>query len=113
MIVQLLNEPRQLLVGAALTLVTGIIQTFGVVALEELVDRIRDRFAGSLTRARMLGVLWGVIVYLFGLHLLEMALWAAVFQPLAGYRASPSRCTTPLWLSRPWTWPSWRRPGSS
>jgi Na+/proline symporter len=80
---QVENEPRQLIVGAILMLATGIIQTLGVVALEELVDRIRDRVTIDATRARMLGVSSGVICYLFALHLLEMTLWAAFYDSVA------------------------------
>jgi hypothetical protein len=83
--IQVEHEPRQLLVGAALMLVTAVIQTFGVVALEEGVDHVRDEVVRDMTRARMLGTLCGVIVFLFTLHLLEMCLWAVVYKPLAGY----------------------------
>jgi len=83
--IQVEREPRQLLVGAALMLVTAVVQTFGVVALEEQVARTRLRVGGNMTRIRMLGTLCGVVVYLFGLHLLEMSIWAAILRPLAGY----------------------------
>src|SRR5215469_11694636 len=83
--IQVEHEPRQLLVGAALMLVTAVIQTFGVVALEELVERARIRSSPNMTRLRMISTLCGVIVFLFLLHLLEMSLWAAVLRPLAGY----------------------------
>ena len=66
-------------------LVTAVLQTFGVVSLEELVERVREEATGRMTRGRMLKILCGVIVYLFALHLVEMALWAAVFVPLADY----------------------------
>ncbi len=66
-------------------LVTAVIQTFGVVALEELAERRRERISPNMTRPRMLTTLCGLVVYLFGLHLLEMCLWAAVFRPLASY----------------------------
>jgi len=85
MIVQIEHEPRQLLVGAALMLITAMIQTFGVVALEESVERAREKAAPEMTRTRMLTVLCAVIVYLFALHLVEMSAWAAVMRPLAGY----------------------------
>lgn len=80
------HEPRQLAVGAGLMLLTAVIQTFGVVLLEELVARLRDVVEKEMTRLRMLGMLCGIIVYLFALHILEMALWAAFFRPMAGYR---------------------------
>jgi hypothetical protein len=83
--IQVEHEPRQLLLGAVLMLVTAIIQTFGVVSLEELVERRRLRIANDMTRVRMLVTLCSVVVYLFALHLLEICLWAAVFRPLAGY----------------------------
>lgn len=66
-------------------LVTAVVQTFGVVALEELAERRRERISPNMTRSRMLSTLCGVIVFLFVLHLLEMGIWAAVFRPLAGY----------------------------
>ena len=77
------HEPRQLIVGAILMLATGVIQTFGVVFLEESVDRVRDRVARDATRIRMIAVLSALIFYLFALHLLEMALWAAFFDSVA------------------------------
>jgi hypothetical protein len=82
---QVEHEPRQLLVGAALMLVTAVVQTFGVVTLEELVERRRERVFSDMTRLRMITTLCGVVVFLFGLHLLEMSVWAAVIRPLAGY----------------------------
>ena len=87
LLVHVVREPRQLLVGAALMLVTAIIQTFGVVALEEFVERVRDPIARDTTRTRMLLALCAVIVYLFALHLGEMCLWAALYLPLAGYQS--------------------------
>ena len=80
------HEPRQLLVGAALMLVTAVIQTFGVVFLQESIERIRDPDAEHMTRPRMLSVLSGVMVYLFGLHLLEMLVWAAFYSRVAHYK---------------------------
>ena len=79
------HEPRQLVVGAILMLVTAVVQTFGVVALEEFVDRFRDGVVRETTRARMLGLLCAVIIYLFALHLIEMCLWAALYLPCADY----------------------------
>jgi len=87
LLVHIVREPRQLVVGAVLMLVTAVIQTFGVVTIEELVGRVRDRIEAETTRARMLLALCGVIVYLFALHLLEMCLWAAVYLPFAGYQS--------------------------
>jgi len=83
--IQLEHEPRQVLLGVVLMLVTAVVQTFGVVTLEELVGRFRDRVERSTTRPRMLVTLCAVIVFLFLLHLLEMSIWAAVYRPLAGY----------------------------
>jgi voltage-gated potassium channel len=77
------DEPRQLLVGAALMLVTGIFQTFGVVVLQEFMEGVRNRISGKMTRARMVGVLSGAMIYLFVLHLLEMGIWAALYKRLA------------------------------
>ena len=85
LLVHIVHEPRQLLVGGLLMLVTAVLQTFGVVALEEFVDRVRDEVTQDTTRARMLLSLSAVIVYLFALHLLEMCVWAAVYIPLAPY----------------------------
>ena len=79
------HEPRQLIIGAVLMLVTGVVQTFGVVFLEESVDRIRDRVSADATRLRMVGVLSAVIFYLFALHVFEMSLWAALYWPVAEY----------------------------
>ena len=55
------HELRQMLVGAVLMLVTAVIQTFGVVVLEESVARVHDREAQDMTRSRMLAILGGVI----------------------------------------------------
>lgn len=79
------HEPRQLLVGAALMLVTGVLQTFGVVTLEEYAERIRVAVTPNMTRGRMIIVLSCVIFYLFALHILEMSLWAVLFRSVAGY----------------------------
>jgi hypothetical protein len=68
-----------------LMLVTGIVQTFGVLFLEESVARIRDRVVANATRARILGVLCAVIFYLFALHIFEMSLWAAFFRSVADF----------------------------
>ncbi|HTY43322.1 MAG TPA: hypothetical protein VMH79_15740 [Thermoanaerobaculia bacterium] len=87
MIIQVEHEPRQLLVGLALMLATAVIQTFGVVFLEEIVERVRDRVVPDTTRARMLGTLCSVILYLFALHVLEMALWAALYLRVASYQS--------------------------
>ena len=87
LLVHVVREPRQLVVGAVMMLVTAVIQTFGVVSLEEFVDRVRDEIARNTTRRRMLLALCAVIVYLFALHLLEMALWAAFYLPLAEYQS--------------------------
>jgi len=83
--IQVEREPRQLLVGALLMLVTAAVQTFGVVYLEEMVERRRLQISPDMTRARMLSTLCGVVVFLFSLHLLEMSIWAAVMRPLADY----------------------------
>ena len=48
------HEARQLLVGAALMLVTAAIQTLGIVILQETVDRLHDTHALHMTRTRML-----------------------------------------------------------
>ena len=85
--VHVVREPRQLIVGAAMMLVTAIVQTFGVVTLEEVAERVRDDVTRNTTRARMLLVLSAVIVYLFGLHLIQMCLWAALYLPLAPYQS--------------------------
>jgi hypothetical protein len=87
LLVHVVREPRQLVVGALLMLVTAVVQTFGVVALEEMVERVRDEIARNTTRSRMLLALCAVIVYLFALHLVQMCLWAAVYLPLAPYQS--------------------------
>ncbi len=87
LLVHVVREPRQLVVGALLMLVTAILQTFGVVFLEEMVERVRDEIARNTTRARMLLTLSAVIVYLFALHLIQMSVWAAVYLPLAPYQS--------------------------
>ena len=74
-----------MLVGAALMLVTGVVQTFGVVTLQEYAARTRMRVDRNMTRIRMLVVLSGVISYLFVLHILEMSLWAVFYRSVAGY----------------------------
>jgi hypothetical protein len=81
------HEPRQLLVGAALMLVTVVIQTFGVILLQETIERLRDPAARDMTRRRMLAVLSGVMIYLFALHLVEMAVWAVFYVAVADYRS--------------------------
>jgi hypothetical protein len=81
------HEPRQLLVGAALMIVTAVIQTFGVVLLEELVARVRGSVTQRPTPPRMLAVLSSIMIYLFALHLVEMAVWAAVYKAAAQYRS--------------------------
>lgn len=81
------HEGRQLLVGTGLMLVTAVIQTFGVVVLQESVGRVRDPDSREMTRGRMLRVLGAVIVFLFALHLLEMAVWAVFYTAVARYRS--------------------------
>lgn len=79
------HEPRQLIVGVILMLVTATLQTFGVIFLEEQVDRVRDPVTRDATRARMIGVLSGVIFYLFALHLGQMALWAGFYSSVVEF----------------------------
>jgi Na+/proline symporter len=79
------HEARQLLVGAALMLVTAAIQTLGIVMLQETVDRFRDSHALHMTGTRMLVALWSVMLYLFALHLVEMAVWAVYYLAVANY----------------------------
>jgi hypothetical protein len=79
------HEPRQLIVGALLMLATAAIQTFGVVFLEEKVDRVRDAVTRDATRARMVGILSAVIFYLFALHIVEMALWAGFYSSVVEF----------------------------
>lgn len=43
------------------------------------------RVAEKTTRARMLTLLSGVVVYLFALYIVQMGLWAAVYVRIAGY----------------------------
>jgi hypothetical protein len=79
------HEARQLLVGAALMLVTAAIQTLGIVILQETVDRLHDTHALHMTRTRMLVDLWSVMLYLFALHLVEMVVWAVFYLAVANY----------------------------
>jgi hypothetical protein len=83
--VDVVHEPRQLMVGAALMLGTAVLQTFGVVVLEEAVGRVRAGVEKGATRPRMLVTLCGIIIYLFALHLTEMSLWAVLYLRVAGY----------------------------
>ena len=77
------DEPRQLLVAAILMVGTAIVQTFGVVFLEESINRIRLKVGAAMTRWRMLTILCGIMVYLFALHLVQMSVWAAVYLVVA------------------------------
>jgi len=77
--------PRQLIVAAALMIVTAVIQTIGIVLLEDRVSRWRDRVVESTTRPRMLMVLCGVVLYLFALHVTQMSVWAAFYLRVASY----------------------------
>src|SRR5215472_11457482 len=79
------HEPRQLIVAAALLIITTVIQTFGVVVLEDLVLLARTRVAAKTTRPRMLTLLSGVVLYLFALYLVQMSVWAAVYMRVRGY----------------------------
>jgi hypothetical protein len=79
------HEPRQLLVAAALLIITTVIQTFGVVLLEDLVLFARKRVVVKTTRARMLTLLSGVVLNLFTLYLVQMSVWAAVYVRVTGY----------------------------
>ena len=81
------HEPRQLLVSAALMIVTVVIQSIGVVLLQELVHRVRDSITRRPTARRMLAVLCSIMLYLFALHLIEMAVWAAVYDVVADYQS--------------------------
>ena len=79
------REPRQLIVAAALMIATAVIQTIGVVILEDLVWLWRGRVAEKATRPRMLAVLSGVVLYLFALHLVQMTVWAAFYVRVTTY----------------------------
>ena len=79
------HEPRQLIVAAALLIVATVIQTLGVVALEDLVLFARRRVAAKITRTRMLALLSGVVLYLFALYVVQMSVWAVVYLRIAGY----------------------------
>jgi hypothetical protein len=84
--VDIQQEPRQLLVGAALMLGTTVIQTSAVVLLQELVLKVRESVSQRATQFRMQAVLCSVMVYLFALHLLEMTLWAAFYLVVGDFR---------------------------
>ena len=79
------REPRQLIVAAALMVVTAVIQTVGVVLLEDLVWHWRSWVGEKGTRPRTLAVLSAVILYLFALHVAQMAVWAAFYLRVTDY----------------------------
>ena len=79
------REPRQLIVAAALMVATALIQTIGVVVLEDLVWLWRSRVAEKTTLPRTLAVLSGVVLYLFALHLAQMSVWAALYLQVTTY----------------------------
>jgi hypothetical protein len=79
------HEPQQLIVAAALVVVTAIIQTIGIVVLEDLVSRWRDRVVERATALRMMLVLCGVVLYLSALHVAQMSVWAAFYLRVAKY----------------------------
>jgi|SRR5215831_17468396 len=79
------REPRQLVVAAALLIITAVIQTLGMIVLDDLVLLARKRVAEKTTRAHILTLLSGVVLYLFALSIVQMGLWAAVYLHIAGY----------------------------
>ena len=84
------REPRQLIVAATLMIATAVIQTIGVVLLEDLLWLWRNRVAENGTRPRMLAVLCGVVLYLFALHVAQMAVWAAFYLRVTDYPSLPA-----------------------
>ena len=79
------HEPRQFLVAAVFIVATAVIQTIGVVMLDDLVLRWRHRVVERATRPRVLVGLSGVVLYLFVLHLAQMSMWAALYLRVATY----------------------------
>src|SRR5262245_55824686 len=79
------REARQLIVAVGLMIATAIIQTTGVVTLEEGVWLWRDRAADKLSRSRVMAFLCGVVVYLFALHIAEISIWAAFYLRVTAY----------------------------
>src|SRR5262245_9432302 len=83
------SEPRQLIVAAALIVATAIIQTVGVVMLDDLVLLWRNHTVERAKRPRVLVGLSGVVLYLFLLHLAEMTMWAALYLRVTTYPSLP------------------------
>src|SRR5262249_35386907 len=79
------REPRQLIVAAGLMVATAVIQTTGIVMLEEFVWLWRDRVAEKTSRPRVMAFGCGVIVYLFALHVAEICIWAAFYLQVTAY----------------------------
>ena len=78
-------DPRQLIVAAALMVVTTVIQTIGVLMLADLVLLWRHRVIENATWPRMLTDVSGVVLYLFVLHLAQISMWAVLYQRVATY----------------------------
>lgn len=79
------HVPMQLIVAAGLMVATAVVQTVGVVMLEEFVWLWRDRVAENTSPPRMMSVLSAVIVYLFALHVAEISIWAVFYRRVTAY----------------------------
>src|SRR5262249_17243138 len=73
------HEPRQLIVAAGLMVVTALIQTIAVTALEEFVWLWQDRVAKKTSRLHVMVFVCGVILSLFALHVTEISTWAVFY----------------------------------
>jgi len=73
------REPRQLIVAAGLMVATAVIQTIAIVMLEEFVWLWQDRVTASASRPRVMAFVYGVILYLFAMHVAEISIWAAFY----------------------------------
>src|SRR5262245_50760554 len=79
------REPRQLVVAAGLMVATAVIQTIGVVMLEEGVWLWRERVGEKTSRPRVMAFASGVVLYLFALHVAEICIWAAFYLRVTSY----------------------------
>src|SRR5215831_12773960 len=73
------REPRQIIVAAGLIVATAVIQTIAIVMLEEFVWLWQDRVTASASRPRVMAFVYGVILYLFAMHVAEISIWAAFY----------------------------------
>jgi len=79
------QEGRQVLVAAMLMVATGLLQTAGMVFLTELSARVKGWVDARATLARVYAVMTALMIFLFVLHMTEIAGWAVVLRYVAGY----------------------------